>query len=94
MSRKLSVGNFPFETGDAELQDLFARGAVESVKVMRDMATGRPRGFAFVEMRTDEEAQKAITDLNGYQIGSRSLTVTTLHATGVCARGPAITAGH
>jgi cold-inducible RNA-binding protein len=76
MSRKLFVGNFPFETGDAELQTLFARaGTVESVKVMRDMATGRARGFAFVEMSTDEEAQKAITDLNGHQLGGRSLTV-------------------
>jgi RNA recognition motif-containing protein len=76
MSRKLFVGNLPFETGDAELQTLFARaGTVESVKVMHDMATGRARGFAFVEMSTDEEAQKAITDLNGHQLGGRSLTV-------------------
>jgi RNA recognition motif-containing protein len=70
------VGNFPYETGEADLQDLFARaGNVESVKVMRDMATGRARGFAFVEMSTDEEAQKAITELNEYQVGGRSLTV-------------------
>jgi RNA recognition motif-containing protein len=62
MGRKLYVGNFPYETGETELQDLFAQaGNVESVKVMRDMATGRARGFAFVEMSTDEEAQKAIT---------------------------------
>jgi cold-inducible RNA-binding protein len=45
------------------------------VKVMRDMATGRARGFAFVEMSTDEEAQKAITELNDYQLGGRGLTV-------------------
>lgn len=76
MSRKLYVGNLPYETGEAELQDLFARaGAVESVKVMRDMATGRARGFAFVEMSTDEEAQKAIAELNEHQLGGRSLTV-------------------
>jgi cold-inducible RNA-binding protein len=76
MGRKLYVGNFPYETGEADLQDLFARaGNVESVKVMRDMATGRARGFAFVEMSTDEEAQKAITELNEYQVGGRSLTV-------------------
>ena len=63
MGRKLYVGNFPYETGEAELQELFARaGTVETVKVMRDMATGRPRGFAFVEMSSDEEAQKAIAD--------------------------------
>jgi RNA recognition motif-containing protein len=76
MGRKLYVGNFPYETGETELQDLFAQaGNVESVKVMRDMATGRARGFAFVEMSTDEEAQKAITELNEHQMGGRSLTV-------------------
>src|SRR5437762_13167228 len=76
MSRKLYVGNLPYETGEAELQQLFAReGTVETVKLMRDMATGRARGFAFVEMSTDEEGQKAITELNAYQIGGRGLTV-------------------
>ena len=76
MGRKLYVGNLPYETGEAELQDLFAQaGTVESVKVMRDMATGRARGFAFVEMSTDEEAQKAVSDLNEHQIGGRALTV-------------------
>ena len=76
MGRKLYVGNFPYETGEAELQELFARaGTVETVKVMRDMATGRARGFAFVEMSTDEEAQKAIAELNEHQMGGRGLTV-------------------
>ena len=76
MGRKLYVGNFPYQTGEAELQDLFARaGTVETVKVMRDMAPGRARGFAFVEMGTEDEAQKAITELNEYQLGGRSLTV-------------------
>ena len=76
MSRKLYVGNLPYETGEAELQELFTRaGSVESVKVMRDMATGRARGFAFVEMSTDEEAQKAINELHEYQLGGRGLTV-------------------
>ena len=76
MSRKLYVGNLPYETGEAQLQELFGRaGTVETVRVMRDMATGRARGFAFVEMSTDEEAQKAITELNGYQLGGRGLTV-------------------
>ena len=76
MGRKLYVGNFPYEVGETELQDLFATaGNVESVKVMRDMATGRARGFAFVEMASDEEAQKAIADLHEYQLGGRSLTV-------------------
>jgi len=76
MSRKLYVGNLPYETGEAELQELFAKaGTVDSVKVMRDMATGRARGFAFVEMSTDAEAQKAISDLNNYQLEGRGLTV-------------------
>jgi RNA recognition motif-containing protein len=76
MGRKLYVGNLPYETGETELQELFARaGTVETVKVMRDMATGRARGFAFVEMSTDEEAQKAITELNDFQLGGRGLTV-------------------
>ena len=76
MSRKLYVGNLPYETGEGDLQELFARaGTVDSVKVMRDMATGRARGFAFVEMSTDAEAQRAITELNNHQVGGRGLTV-------------------
>ena len=76
MSRKLYVGNLPYETGEADLQELFSRaGNVDSVKVMRDMATGRARGFAFVEMASDDEAQKAIAELNEYQLGGRSLSV-------------------
>ena len=76
MGRKLYVGNLPYEVGEAELQELFGRGGtVDSVRVMRDQATGRARGFAFVEMGTDEEAQRAITTLNGTAVGGRSLTV-------------------
>ena len=76
MGRKLYVGNLPYETGEADLQDLFAAyGQVESVRVMRDMATGRARGFAFVEMSTDEEAQKAASALNEHQLGGRNLAV-------------------
>ena len=76
MGRKLYVGNFPYETGEAELQDLFSRaGTVETVKVMRDMATGRARGFAFVEMASDDDARKAIAALNEYQLGGRTLAV-------------------
>ena len=76
MGRKLYVGNLPYETGETELQELFARaGTVETVKVMRDQATGRARGFAFVEMSSDEDAKKAITELNEYQLGGRGLTV-------------------
>ena len=76
MGRKLYVGNLPYEVGETELQDLFAQsGSVESVTVMRDQMTGRARGFAFVEMSTDDEAQQAITALNGTQLGGRNLTV-------------------
>src|SRR5215831_10422685 len=76
MSRKLYVGNLPFQTDESELQSLFSRaGTVDSVTVMRDRATGQARGFAFVEMSTDDEAQTAIAELNEYQLGGRSLTV-------------------
>jgi RNA recognition motif-containing protein len=76
MGRKLYVGNLPYETGEADLQDLFARaGSVESVNVMRDQMTGRARGFAFVEMSTDEDAQTAIRELNATSFGGRNLTV-------------------
>lgn len=76
MGRRLYVGNLPYETGEADLEALFTQaGAVESVSVVRDMATGRARGFAFVEMSTDEEAQKAITELHEHDLGGRALTV-------------------
>lgn len=76
MGRKLYVGNLPYEIGETELQELFSRvGAVDSVSIMRDQATGRARGFGFVEMSSDEDAQKAISQLNSSQLGGRSLTV-------------------
>ncbi|MGE0591599.1 MAG: RNA recognition motif domain-containing protein [Vicinamibacterales bacterium] len=76
MSRKLFVGNLPYQAAEDELRDLFGEaGAVETVTVMRDRETGRARGFAFVEMASDEDAQNAITRLNGYQLGGRALTV-------------------
>lgn len=76
MARKLYVGNLPYDTGEQDLQALFAgAGTVESVNVMRDMATGRARGFAFVEMESDADAQNAITTLNNYNLGGRNLTV-------------------
>ena len=69
MSRKLYVGNLSYQTEAAELQQLFEQaGTVEAVKVMKDMATGRSRGFAFVEMSTDEEAAKAISELNAHPV--------------------------
>ena len=74
--RKLYVGNLPYDTAETQLQDLFAQaGTVDTVSVVRDNATGRARGFGFVEMGTDEEAQAAITQLNGYELGGRALTV-------------------
>ena len=76
MGRKLYVGNLPYEIGEADLQELFGRaGTVDTVRVMRDMATGRARGFAFVEMGSDDEARKAITELTGFELGGRGLTV-------------------
>jgi len=76
MGRKLYVGNLPYEIGETELQELFSRsGSVESVNVIRDQATGRARGFAFVEMSTDEDAKKAVNELNASQLSGRSLTV-------------------
>jgi len=76
MSRRLYVGNLPYETGEQDLQELFGQaGTVESVNVMRDMATGRARGFAFVEMSTDEGAEKAISEFNDRQFNGRNLTV-------------------
>ena len=76
MGRKVFVGNLPFSIGETELKALFEqKGTVESVTVMRDVDTGRSRGFAFVEMSTDEGAQKAIAELNGYSVDGRNLTV-------------------
>src|SRR4029450_8449402 len=69
-------GPLPSESGEPGSRELGPRaGAVESVNIMRDQATGRARGFGFVEMSTDEEAQNAITSLNGTAVGGRNLTV-------------------
>ena len=76
MSRKLYVGNLPYETSEADLEQLFAQaGPVESVNVIRDRETGRARGFAFVEMATDDGAQQAVSTLNERDFGGRRLTV-------------------
>jgi RNA recognition motif-containing protein len=76
MARKLYVGNLPYTTNEQDLQTLFAgAGTVDTVNLMRDMATGQARGFAFVEMATDDEAQKAISMLNERDFGGRNLTV-------------------
>src|SRR5215213_1388783 len=76
MARKLYVGNLPYQTAEQDLQELFgSAGTVDTVNLMRDMATGRARGFGFVEMASDEDAQKAIEQLNDFQYGGRALTV-------------------
>ncbi len=76
MGRKLFVGNLSFSMGEAELRQLFEqKGGVESVTVMRDTATGRSRGFGFVEMSSEEAAQIAIKELNEFSVDGRNLTV-------------------
>ena len=81
MSRKLYVGNLPYETGETDLQELFGRaGTVESVRVMRDQATGRSRGFAFVEMASEDAARAAIEKFNDHELDGRRLAVNEAHA--------------
>jgi len=76
MATKLYVGNLPFNTTENELQELFSQaGAVQEVMLMQDKFTGKSRGFAFVTMSSEQEAQNAITQLNGKTIEGRALTV-------------------
>jgi|SRR4051812_33148330 RNA recognition motif-containing protein len=76
MSTKLFVGNLSFNTTENDLQDAFAaHGTVVEANLMMDRATGRPRGFGFVTMSTEEEAKKAIEALNGATVDGRNLTV-------------------
>jgi RNA recognition motif-containing protein len=76
MGRRLYVGNLPYKATDEELSALFSSaGNVASARVMRDMATGRARGFGFVEMASDEAAQKAIEQFNEYEMEGRKLVV-------------------
>ena len=73
---KLYVGNLSFSTTEASLGDFFAQaGGVGSVKLITDRDTGRSRGFAFVEMSSSEDADKAIQDLNGKELDGRAITV-------------------
>jgi RNA recognition motif-containing protein len=70
------VGNLSFDATEDQLRDLFAEfGQVESVSVITDRATGRPRGFAFVEMPDDAEGQKAIDEINEKELDGRTLKV-------------------
>jgi RNA recognition motif-containing protein len=76
MGKRLYVGNLSFNTTELELRDVFGQhGTVAETKMVMDRETGRPRGFAFVEMGTDEEAKNAIDQLNGRELGGRALTV-------------------
>ena len=76
MAIKLHVGNLSFDTMDAHLQELFSSmGQVVSAQVVTDRATGRARGFGFVEMATDEDAQNAIQALDGREFMGRNLRV-------------------
>ena len=76
MGKKLYVGNLTYGVTDSALEQMFApHGTVESAQVIMDRDTGRSKGFGFVEMKTDQEAQAAIAALNGQQVEGRSLTV-------------------
>jgi RNA recognition motif-containing protein len=76
LSKKLYVGNLSFDSTEADLKDLFGRhGSVESVAVITDRETGRPRGFGFVEMSEESSAQDAIRALDGTDFGGRNIKV-------------------
>ena len=76
MGRKLYVGNLTYGVTDSALEQMFAPyGTVESAQVIMDRDTGRSKGFGFVEMKTDQEAQAAIAAMNGKEVHGRSLTV-------------------
>lgn len=76
MGKRLYVGNLSYSVDSSELEQMFAaHGSVQSAEVVSDRMTGRSKGFGFVEMGTEEEAQKAITALNGQQSNGRALTV-------------------
>lgn len=75
MSKTIFVGNLPFSATEQELETLFAEhGAVTSVRLMKDRLTGKPRGFAFVEME-DDDATAAMEALNGAELGGRALRI-------------------
>ena len=76
MGKRLYVGNLPYSTTDADLEQLFGQhGSVESAQVVMDRATGRSKGFGFVNMVNDQEANAAMEALNGRDYGGRPLTV-------------------
>ena len=76
MGKKLYVGNLPYQTTEGDLEQLFGEmGAVDSVRIITDRETGRNRGFGFIEMNSDEDADKAIEKFNQYELEGRALTV-------------------
>lgn len=76
MGKKLYVGNLSYEVDSSALESLFtAHGTVQSAEIISDRETGRSKGFGFVEMGSDEEAQAAISAMNGQEHGGRALTV-------------------
>ena len=76
MGKKLYVGNMSYDTSDTDLEQMFAaHGTVESVQIITDRDTGRSKGFAFVEMSDDAEAEAAISALDGQDVGGRALKV-------------------
>jgi RNA recognition motif-containing protein len=77
MGTRLYVGNLPFDVDESQVRTLFQEGGrgVTEVKIVMDRDTGRPRGFAFVEMASQADAQAAITAMNGREVGGRTLTV-------------------
>ena len=76
MGRKLYVGNLTYDVTDSALEQMFAaHGTVESAQVIMDRDTGRSKGFGFVEMGSDQEAQAAIAAMNAKEVGGRALTV-------------------
>ena len=76
MAQKLYVGNLPYSVSDDMLKDLFAQaGTVQSATIITDKMSGRSKGFGFVEMSTEDEAQEAIKTLNGKEFEGRALTV-------------------
>ncbi len=76
MGTRLYVGNLPYSVTELDLRDLFSGlGTVTDAKIITDRETGRPRGFGFVEMSTDEEARKAIEELNGRDVQGRQVAV-------------------
>jgi cold-inducible RNA-binding protein len=76
MGKRLYVGNLSFNTTELELREVFSQyGTVAETKMVTDRETGRPRGFAFIEMGSEQEAKEAIEQLNSRELGGRALTV-------------------